>query len=252
MKRKTNIKNSSLGTLVIIVTSTSAERSFHLLQCGTSEGNAAYAIVAKHFEDFLDLSTGELRFYLRQRTLTCHGNHADLAACALVAFEQNLPIKETAETLLFTLQREYSDIFLVLWYDRKSLGDGSWQENVFKWQKVHIGQILGYILENKAFSTDYIGQLQYKVRKASFFKSGFVHKVYVKTINAEGVLLKAAVTPSQRIRDESHKVWVLIKLSGEVACGYCTCKAGCSKCCNHVIALLYKIKFAGEHRPILY
>ena len=80
-----------------------------------------------------------------------------------------------------------------------------------------------------------------------FFKSGLVHKAYVKTINSEGALLKAAVTPSQRIRDESHRVWVLIKSSGEVGCGYCTCTAGYSKCCNHLIALLYKIEFAGEH-----
>jgi len=79
-----------------------------------------------------------------------------------------------------------------------------WEDNVFMWPKVHIGKICGYILQNKAFSTDYIGQ--YKVRKAfSFFKSWFVHKVYVKTINSKGALLKAAVTPSERIRDESHK-----------------------------------------------
>ena len=66
---------------------------------------------------------------------------------------------------------------------------------------------------------------QYKVRKAfSFYKSGFVHCVYVKTINTEGVLLKAAGTPSERIRDESHKIWVFnIKLSGEVVGGYCAC-----------------------------
>ena len=39
----------------------------------------------------------------------------------------------------------------------------------------------------------------------------------MKTTNAEGDLLRAAATPSQRIRDESHKViWVLIKLSGEI------------------------------------
>ena len=45
---------------------------------------------------------------------------------------------------------------------------------------------------------------QYKVRKAfSFYKSGCS---YGNTINAEGALLKAAVTPSQRIRDESHRV----------------------------------------------
>jgi len=60
----------------------------------------AYAIMSKQLEDFRDLSTGELKFYLQQRALTCHGNHADFAACALVAFEQNLPIKETAETCL--------------------------------------------------------------------------------------------------------------------------------------------------------
>ena len=50
------------------------------------------SIMAKHSEDYLDLSSGEPRFYLKQR------NHADLAARALVAFEQNLPIKKTAET----------------------------------------------------------------------------------------------------------------------------------------------------------
>ena len=73
----------------------------------------AYAIMSKHLEDFLDLSTGEPKFYLQQRALTCHGNHADLAARALVAFEQNLPIKETAETLLVTLQREYQMVYQI-------------------------------------------------------------------------------------------------------------------------------------------
>ena len=72
----------------------------------------------------------------------------------------------------------------------------------------------------------------------------------MKIINAEGVLLKAAATPSQRIRDELHKVWVLIKLSrgSTVMGGYCTCTAGYSKCCYLVIAaILYKIELAGEH-----
>ena len=178
--------------------------------------------MAQHLEDFLGLSTGELWFYLKQRALTCQGNHVDLAARVLVAFEQNLPRKETAEILLFTLQREHSNILKSCGVTEDPL---EMEGTVFKWPKIYIGQIYSYILENKAFSTDSIAE--YKVRKAfSFFKSGFVHKVHVKTINAEDVLLKAAVTPSQRIRDESHKVWVLIKLSGKVVCGYCTCTAG--------------------------
>jgi len=118
--------------------------------------------MSKHLEDFLDLSTGE-KFYLQQRALMCHGNHADLAARALVAFEQNLPIKETAETLLVTLQREYGDILKCCGVTEDPLEMEGWEENVFKWPKVHIGQIFSYILENKAFSTDYFGQ--YKVKK---------------------------------------------------------------------------------------
>ena len=43
-----------------------------------------------HLEDFLDLTTGELKFYLQQRALITSGNHADLAARALVAFEQRV------------------------------------------------------------------------------------------------------------------------------------------------------------------
>ena len=40
-------------TFAIILTLTITERSFHLLQGGTSEGNVAYAIMAKHLEDLI-------------------------------------------------------------------------------------------------------------------------------------------------------------------------------------------------------
>eukprot|EP00794_Sanderia_malayensis_P016402 gene16402-18039_t len=51
--------------------------------------------MAKHLEDFLDLSCDELKFYLRQRAIPVGGKHSDLAARALVAFEQNTPVKES-------------------------------------------------------------------------------------------------------------------------------------------------------------
>ena len=125
-------------------------------QRGTSEGNAAYdAIMGKHLEDFLDLSTGELRFYLQQRALTCHGNHADLAARALVAFEQNLPIKETAETLLCTLQRVYSDILKYCGVTEDPLEMEGWEDNVFKWPKVHWADLRLYFREQGIFNRLY-------------------------------------------------------------------------------------------------
>lgn len=39
----------------------------------------------------------------------------------------------------------------------------------------------------------------------------------------------------------------MIKLLGEVVCGYCICIVGYSKCCNYVIVLFYKIEFVGEY-----
>eukprot|EP00794_Sanderia_malayensis_P001117 gene1117-468_t len=63
--------------------------------------------MAKHLEDFLDLSCDELKFYLRQRAIPVGGKHSDLAAQALVAFEQNTPVKESAEDLAKTLCHEH-------------------------------------------------------------------------------------------------------------------------------------------------
>ena len=88
-----------------------------------------------------------------------------------------------------------------------------WEEDWTKWPKTRIGQIFSYILEIKAFSTEYVGQ--YKVRKAySYFKSGFVHEILTKSVPRGNILLLASVTASQRVREPPHKVWVICKPSG--------------------------------------
>jgi len=125
-------------------------------QGGTSKGNMAYdAIMAKHWEDFLDLSTGELRFYLQQRALTCHGNHVDLVARALVAFEQNPPIRETAETVLYVLQREYRDILKCCGVIEDPLEMEGWEDNLFKWPKFHWADLRLYFREQDIFNRLY-------------------------------------------------------------------------------------------------
>ena len=70
--------------------------------------------VSKHL-DFLELSAGELKFFLQKRGLTVQGNHPDLAARALVAYEQpqNYPIRDSAESTATTLQRNYSETLMV-------------------------------------------------------------------------------------------------------------------------------------------
>ena len=58
------------------------------------------------------------------------------------------------------------------------------------------------------------------------------------------VFLKGCVSPSQIIRDDPHKVWVCLENDCRILTSWCTCTAGTSEVCNHVIALMYKVNFA--------
>lgn len=60
-------------------------------------------------------------------------------------------------------------------------------------------------------------------------------------------VLQCKVTPSQRIREDPREVWVALKKDGTVLCGWCTCIAGTSATCNHIIASLYKVEYAFTH-----
>ena len=111
----------------------------------------------------------------------------------------------------------------------------------------NIGHVFSYILLKKAFEAEYIGQ--YKARKAySFYKSGFVDKLYLLKGSNDRTIIKSKCIPSQRINEKKHELWFIINSgSGEVVSSYCTCTAGLAESCNHVIAALYKLEFANEY-----
>eukprot|EP00795_Rhopilema_esculentum_P003892 gene3892-15201_t len=202
--------------------------------------------MTKHLEDFLELSCGELKFYLQQRAIPVGGKHSDLAAHALVAFEQKIPIKESAEDWAKALRHEYTILLKSFDIQQDPLEIKKWNTDLTRWPKVDIGNIFSYKLEKKAFSTEYIGQ--YKVRKAySHFKSGFVHEVVSLTTPTGSIILFSSVKPSTKIKAQPHKVLVVCKPTGDILCGYCSCTAGYSKCCKHLIAVLYKVEYANQH-----
>ena len=63
------------------------------------------ATSSETLEDFLELSNGELQYYLQKRCLPTSGNHGTLAARALFALEQNLKCVATVAQVLETLKR---------------------------------------------------------------------------------------------------------------------------------------------------
>ena len=221
-------------------------------------------------EDFLELSNGELQFYLQQRGLPSSGTHGSLAARALIAYEQKVEVTPTAKQIASNLQSEYKRLLKKHDIPHDPLvesNDFIFEDDLKKWPKTNIGQIFSYFLDSKAFAVEYIGQ--YKLRKAySFFGSGFVDKIFVRSLdenlnknknlninlnknlninlNKNLTLIKSSVTPSQRINEDKHKLWILFSADHNIITAHCTCTAGFSQCCNHIAAVLYKIEYANE------
>jgi len=100
-------------------------------------------------------NTGRRTNVLSATEPTCHGNHADLAACALEALEQNPPIRGTAETVLCVLQREYRDILKCCGVIEDPLELEGWEDNLFNSPKVHWADVPLYFREQGIFNRLY-------------------------------------------------------------------------------------------------
>lgn len=81
----------------------------------------------------------------------------------------------------------------------------------------------------------YLGTIQahlgeYKIGKAyEYFQAGFLKEVFYHQISEKSsyCILRARCTPSTKITDDWHNVWVCAeKTSGEIKSAYCTCTAG--------------------------
>ena len=78
-----------------------------------------------------------------------------------------------------------------------------------------------------------------------YFTSGWVIDVKWKKINdgmsTASTLIIGKVRHSYSSK-EPLKPWILIKSSGSVVCGHCTCMAGQGETCSHVGAVLYWVE----------
>ena len=182
---------------------------------------------------------------MEQRGLPFSGTHGTLAARALIAHEQKTKCVASAAHLLETLKSDYGNLLSFFGIKEDPLLPSNFVDDIKLCPNTNIGQVFAYFLENKAYETEYIGQ--YKLRKAyTFFKNGFVDKLLVKSVEEERTIIRASVTPSQRLNDDKYQLRIVFKSDGSVITGLCTCTAGQSKCCNHIAAVLYKLNNANE------
>ena len=192
-------------------------------------------------DDFMHLGNGELKDYLSLRVMITSGTKAELVARAFVAAENQLPIKYSEEQQRKLIGDEYEKRLKTLnIQDPNSVSD-KFVDDATKWPKIDTGKIFHFILVSKDQDIDYIGK--YKTQKAySYFASNFVGKITVVECNNK-LILRGPVVRSFALNESPHKVWVCFE-GDNVLGAWCTCIAGTAQCCNHIIALLYKVEYA--------
>ena len=47
---------------------------------------------------------------------------------------------------------------------------------------------------------------------------------------------------------DDKELWIVVKPNGKIVTTWCSCMAGASTCCNHIIATLYKVEYGNSNR----
>ena len=199
--------------------------------------------MACSYDDFLGMGRSQLVDFLHVRGLVTSGRKVELVARAFTAVEMQLPIKLSTEEHQKLLTTEYQKRLV-----ENNISDPKdhniRQDDITKCPPVNVGHIFEYILRLREFDSDYIGK--YKDMKAySYFDSGFVDTILHSFVNTENnlIILFCSVTGSMDIHN-SKELWICVEGTGRIRTAWCSCMAGTSACCNHIIATLYKVEYA--------
>lgn len=195
------------------------------------------------YENFLNMTVQSLQDYLTVRGISVSGyKKAELVARAFSAAEMKLPIVMSCEEQAEVLKKDYDEKLKYFHLpDPKQISSNQRIDDLTSWPPITLGNIFQYILSNREFNTEYIGK--YKDQKAySYFDSGFVGEILTsKTANC--IFLFCNVRASMAINEEKD-LWVAVQPDGKILTAWCSCMAGASGCCNHVIAAMYKVEYA--------
>ena len=176
--------------------------------------------------------TDALKDYCRRRGFKCSGNRREL--CSRVYTLYNAKIQEIPDLREqeISKKQDYMTLFRIGCPAPDPNKLKSWlgeDDAMTKWPPISYFEIhkfitkLGHSLSDNALTS-------YKTGKAySYFFNDWLQEVFYHAINKDhrACFLKAKCTPSNRLNDEPHSVWIKTdKKTGEVLSAYCSCVAG--------------------------
>ena len=131
---------------------------------------------------------------------------------------------------------------------------------ITSWPSVYYSDIASFM---GLTQSDFIKRMEseYKQGKAyRYYKCDFVREIFFNHISEDSpyCILKCKVVPSQRVNNKPYDVWSVVKKDkiqepgGEIFSAYCTCTAGLSSTCNHIVGMLFRVEAAvttGQTNP---
>ena len=205
-----------------------------------------------------------MKQYLKKRNQAVTGKKEMLAARAFACHEMNIPLAPTSIEKELQLEKEYRRSLctedegqlpdplydFVNWAGEKD-GMKCWPPTLIQDISIYLNKheiVVEKVSLTKRLLCDYKEQKAY-----SYFSSKFVFEIEYHPISdkSEYCFLKSKCSPSQRLSDIPHDVWVSVKKqTGEINSAYCTCFAGLGQTCNHVAAVLLKVDFCWQHGDV--
>ena len=179
-----------------------------------------------------------LKDFLRPRDLKVTGTKDELVARVFAAHEQNYPVAEDSSERLAKSKLEFERLLATLdnvLPDPLSLKDG-WIgeiEGMKQWPQILLSDIALYIMKDHPGNDVTLQKRllnEYKEGKAyRLYEQGWLKEIQINLVNdnSKYCFLKAKCTPSMKINDTPHTLWICsTKRTGDIHSAYCSCTAG--------------------------
>ena len=182
------------------------------------------------YETISKMKVPELKNFLRLRGLKITGIKPELISRVLYAVENNIPILKTAEEIESQIKMEYEQklhVENITIPDPFGISNG-WKnedEGICHWPLISSFNIITFLMIDKQVED----LNDYKSSKAySYFEQGWLGELlYLSLDDTPYCLIKTDCTPSQRLSNTKHKLWLLlVKENGKVLRAHCSCMAG--------------------------
>ena len=185
------------------------------------------------FDDFLSWKIEALREFLGKRGLAKDKPKRELSALAYSAYTMNLPVLPSAKEHEQIRRKDYQSLLLV---DGTRIPDPfslherwlSEQDGMKSWPPIYLTDIVQYAGVSDMYVCKFLQE--YKLGKGqSFVDAKHSGEIFYHPIasNSHLCVLRSECIPSQHLRDDPHKIWIVVeKDTGVIKSSYCTCTAG--------------------------